>query len=138
MADVKYVLTLNEEQARLVSHACDFLSRIHIGQLRELRWEFMDMHIENGTQGKYIEMRDEVDRKIDELSDLAYPNGRCGKVKAIHDSQTADILYNVHQVLRHNIAYQNNPEGGIGVDFHEPIRLGSAPLPECFVEVKEE
>lgn len=133
MADVKYVLTLDEEQARLVSHACDFLSRIHIGQLRELRWEYMEMHIENGTQGKYVEMCNEVDRKIDELNDLAYPSCRYGKYRAVHDSRTADVLYNVHQVLRHKIAHQHNPEGGIGVDFHEPMRLGAAPLPECKV-----
>ena len=37
----KYMLLLNEDQARLVSRACEFYCRLHIGQLDEIRHELL-------------------------------------------------------------------------------------------------
>lgn len=132
----KYVLTLNREQAEIVSHACDLLSRLHIGQFQELKWELLNMNYDAGVGAEFIANKwEKVMQALDELRVLAYP----GYIKnpnydsVIGNIPVADNGYNVHQVLRYKMAYHDHPEGGDTVDFHKPIQLGKAELPICEV-----
>lgn len=132
----KYVLTLNREQAEVVSRACSLLSRLCIGQFRELRWEFINMNYNAGTGEDYFKNNwAKVDKLLDELRSLAFP----GCIKntnydsVVGNVPMADNAYNVHQVLRYQMAYHDHPEGRDTVNFHKPIQLGPAEIPKCKV-----
>lgn len=132
----QYVLTLNREQAEVVSRACDLLSRLHIGQYRELFWEFLSICANAQFDvDKIISNKEKIEFMLDELRSIAFPD-RIGNPhfdSVIANVPIADNGYNIHQVLRYAMAYYDQPEGGDTVDFHTPIQLGAAELPECKV-----
>ena len=134
----KYILELNEKQARLLSWALDTLPRLIEGRgrayqdLLESAWEkrskkatgkMMDDEFEGGWQ----KMREDAETFCCEIKrrfwDLP-PNAAYG----IHYDKTADILWDMYQVLRHEI-WKNNPDArNFTVDASPATQFGSEPL----------
>lgn len=132
----KYVLTLNREQAKIVSHACDLLSRLHIGQYRELFWEFLSICTSAQSDvNTVINNKEKIEGMLDELRSIAFPSriNNPNYDSVIANVPVADNGYNIHQVIRYTMAYHDHPEGGDTVNFHKPIQLGKAGLPKCEV-----
>ena len=115
----KYILEMNERQARLLSWALDTLPRLIEGQnfafqdLLESAWEkrckqatgkMMDDEFEGG----WNKMREDAETFCKEIKkrfwDLA-PNADYG----IHYDDTADILWDMYQVIRHQL-WMDNPD----------------------------
>lgn len=67
--ETKYVLTLSSEQARVVSHACELFTRLHIGQLNELTWELIDF-----SNKDFCERRDAAEPLLRQLRQLYFPD----------------------------------------------------------------
>lgn len=107
----KYVLEMNERQARLLSWVCDTFPRLIEGQshayqdLFESAWEkrckkatgkMMDDEFEGGWQ----KMREDAETFCKEIKrrfwDLA-PNADWG----VHYDDTADTIWDMHQAIRH-------------------------------------
>ena len=136
-----YTLHLTKRQVELLSYACDRFSRLIIGQdwtyqeLFEQAWEKrckeavgghgMDKEWDGGWQN----MREEAEAFSQNIKkrfwglDWRSMNG-------IHYDDTADILFSLHQVLRHQL-WLDRPEdkkSHITVDSDEAMPLGSEPL----------
>jgi hypothetical protein len=121
----KYTITLNENQLRLLSWACDVVSRIQICQLDRV--------------ADIIEPKDDPNfAKLHAFQDeLLYlkrwfglaPNASYGIFsEEVHNS--ARTLWDMHQVIRNRLAYDAHPgitpqnrwwNGKFTVDFDEPF-----------------
>ena len=122
-----YKITVTEQQANIIEVACDLFSRIHMGQLDELafmaiwgelqQWEG---HEVDGTIAKIG--CDVLKHELFGLpSDTTWGILQCG-----NDARTA---CDIHQVIRHRLSWDEHPEGGQTVNFHEPFKSGDGALP---------
>lgn len=134
----KYIIEMNERQARLLSWVCDTFPRLIEGQghayqdLFESAWEkrckkatgkMMDDEFEGGWQ----KMREDAETFCKEIKrrfwDLA-PNANWG----VHYDDTADIIWDMYQALRHEL-WKNQPEPkNYTVDAFPAHQFGSEPL----------
>lgn len=130
---VRYVLKLREEDARIVSRACELFTRLHIGQLDELVFELMKY--QEGDED-FSQKREIAKSLLMSVRSLMFPElpPFAGASHGAGHTEQDGRAWNVYQVLRSQIAWQNNPEGGYTVDFAEAINLLGFPLPECTVE----
>lgn len=132
-----YQLELTERQAKLLSYACDRLSRIICGQdwtYQEFMEEAWEKRCKEATgnsmdkewDGGWSEMREdaeEICKKIKKRFWGMDSNAMYG----IHYDDTADILFALHTVIRHQI-WLDGDRSFRGVDSDEPMHLGTEPL----------
>lgn len=136
----KYIIELTEKQAQLLSFACDQFPRLIQGQdwsFRELfeeAWErrckdatgnFMDENFEGGWHN----MREDAEIFCKEIKrrfwNLA-PNANYG----VHYDVTADILFDIHQAIRHQL-WLDTPDSerlNYTVDASPAHQFGSEPI----------
>lgn len=117
----KYILTLDEEQANLVSAACEFYARIRMGQFGEIIYKCLDPQI---TAEDYCKRREKAALLLDIAREAIYPDlDGIGHSYGICKFRDADRAYDVHQVIK-----QAMSPGFEAWSYHK--------LPEC--EVREE
>lgn len=116
MSGKKYRLTLTEEQAKIVSRACEFYARVGYGQYMEIVYDFLSPRDED-----FIERRDEAERLLFKAREQIYPDLvriRCASYGVGFDKRM-DKAYDVHQVLRHALGYPREPWNLDGSRFAE-------------------
>ena len=130
---VRYVLKLREEDARIVSRACELYTRLHIGQLDELVFELMQPQPGDDS---FSQKQDIAKSLLMTVRSLMFPElpPFAGASHGAGHTEQDGRAWNVHQVLRNRIAWNNNPDGGFTVDYSDAINLLGFPLPECTVE----
>ena len=135
-----YKITLTKRQVRLLSYVCDQFSRLICGQdrsfqeLMEAAWErrckeatgnMMDKQWEGG----WSHMRAEAEGLCNYIKKRFW-GLESNALHGIHYDQTADILWDIHQVLRHQLWLDKPDEDKptITVDASEAMRVGDEPL----------
>ena len=128
MDELRYVLEMSAEQAKMTSKALELYARLRIGQWRELDYLCLDL-----SDDDYCEKRDELVSRLLAARAVAYPElGRSeGRSYGIGMFPDADLAWELHEVLRHRIAWTEHPEGGITVNFDRPISLRGNELAKC-------
>lgn len=118
-------LEISEEHAKLLINILDFYSRIAIGQFEEIfygrkifSWNFSVLHTR----------REKVQRILNAIKHKL-SIGSFG-IYSKEVSEEAKIAYDIQQVIRYCIAWDNNPRGGITVDFDEPIQSSTVSFPK--------
>ena len=136
----KYIIEMNERQARLLSWVCDQFPRLIEGQgsayqdLFEAAWEkrcekatgeIMDKEYEGG----WYKMRDDAETFCKEIKrrfwDLA-PNANWG----VNYDDVSDIIWDMHQAIRYEL-WKNNPDPNkstMTVDAFPAYQFGVEPL----------
>lgn len=136
----EYTLQITERQARLLSWACDRIARLIEGQdwtYQELMEEAWEKRCKKATgnsmdkewDGGWYEMRNEAERICKEIK-LRFWGLDSNTLNGIHYDDSADILWDIHQVIRHQL-WLDRPEGEkshMTVDADEPMRVGNEPL----------
>ena len=90
-------LRLTDSQAQVVSRACEFYSRIVLGQFKEIIFEL----INHDTVDAVLEHRSEIESLLYEARDLIYPDLHgLGQSYGLGKFEHADTAYDVHQALR--------------------------------------
>lgn len=135
-----YTLHLTKRQVEILSYACDSFSRLICGQdwtfqnLFEAAWEkrckeatgkSMDKEWEGGWQN----MRDDAEVMSWEIKRRYWGLER-NAMHGVYYDDTADILFDLHQVLRHQL-WLDRPEdkkSHITVDADEAMQFGTEPL----------
>ena len=135
-----YCLHLTKRQAAILSYACDRFSRLICGQdwsyqeLMESAWEkrckkatgnFMDKEWDGGWHN----MRAEAEQ-ISKTIKKRFWGMESNAVHGILYDDTADILHDIHQVIRHQL-WLDRPESEkshITVDASEAMQIGEEPL----------
>lgn len=123
---------MDDKTARVVGRALEFYARIGIGQLEEItelaRWDQLNKL--DGSKPTYAEI-EEADVLLKQVKRLLFgleSNASLGILNP-KTSQPAQIAWAVSKSIRHRMAWDANPEGGMGVDFDEPLfieKLGAA------------
>lgn len=117
-----YTLHLTEKQAAEISHACETLARLRMGQI--------DMALRELPLDKPMEY--EQERYISNyLRSLYHQDGR----------QLHQVSWDLHQVIRHRLAWDRAYAEGIvkpgeprrwpemmGVMYDEPMQMGDEPM----------
>jgi len=116
---------ISEHQAHVLIEALELYSRIGMGQFHQI-WHVFDFP--SGA---------DTDRLFDELR---YEGGlKHGQYYGIRNSKIRDsfrISWDIYQVIRHRLAWDYEPKGGIGVQFDKPFKQGKEDL-ITFIENKE-
>lgn len=107
----QFEMRLNKRQLQVLSSACDHYSRILCGQLDVGLEDAIEKGIEReyttATFDKKFEIRDNVRDKIDEIKMLVWNMGR-GASHGVNYDDDSDLLFDIHQVLRHHL-WKMNP-----------------------------
>ena len=116
----KYVLEVNEKQTALISHALDIYSRLEAGHLE---WIF------SMIEWKHYDKLPEAKPLLEALKLLltGYPPHQHPGIGMLSNNATA--AWDLHRVIRHRLAWDREPQGGMGVFFDEPTStVGKEPL----------
>ena len=133
-----YQLELTERQARLLSWACDTIARIIEGQDRtyqdmlEAAWEkrckeATGKMMDNEWDGGWRNMRHDAERMCKEMKRRFWglePNALNG----VYYDKNGDTLWDIHQVIRHQLWLDNPNRSQISVDASEALQFGDEPL----------
>jgi hypothetical protein len=135
-----YTLTITEKQARALRDACELLSRIQGGQVREV---FEYLPLKKGVDWEvYHQIQDELTKRMPEiLKDGIDGWSRSFGVGHPELPESHDISWDLYQVIRYEISTQQAIDDGIiqkkgerdfskmmSVNYDPPMRFGSEKL----------
>lgn len=135
-----YTIELTERQVKLLSYTCDRMARLIQGQdwtyqeLMEEAWEkrckeSTGKMMDNTFEGGWHNMRSDAEAICKQIKKRFW-GLESNALYGIHYDDTADILWDIHQCLRHQL-WLDKPDGEkshITVDSDTPMRVGSEPL----------
>lgn len=134
-----YKLELTERQAKLLSYACDRLSRIIEGQdgtyqeFFEAAWEkrckeATGKPMDETWDGGWSEMRAEAEDICKQIKKRFW-GCEANAMYGIHYDDTADTLYDIHRVIRHQLYIDRGDTSLATVDAETPTSsIGTEPL----------
>lgn len=132
MTTKTYTLTVTENQARIIAHAVELMSRIQTGQW----FSFIDW-LPQQHQFSRHELREKLQPVMTEHFSKTKPDN-CPyvidgwnnnyNILAEYVPETARVAWDLQKVIEHRLAWDRNPEGGFTVDFDEPAHAGTEPL----------
>lgn len=143
----KYLLELTERQARLLSYVCDQFPRLIQGQgmayqeLFEAAWEkrckeAVGKGMDDKWEGGWHNMRHDAE-DICTLIKRRFWNCGYGAQYGIYYDETADIIWDIHRVIRHQLWQENPDRSQWTVDAENPTSaIGNEPLAK--ISSKEE
>lgn len=93
-----YVLKLTDEQAKVVSRACEFFARMKMGQFTEVIHNCMDVRSDN-----FCQRRECAEKSLLLARTYTHPElePSFGHSHGIGKFEDADTAYDVHQVIRY-------------------------------------
>ena len=99
-------LELTEEQAHIVSKACEFFARIRMGQYMEIVHNCLDV-----KQEHYSEKREALSRVLLHAREFTHPDleRNFGHSYGMGKYEDADRAFDVHQVIRHALGDDREP-----------------------------
>lgn len=124
----RYQLDLTKEQAITVMQALDLYSRIGMGQIREVVY-----HCANSEHDplKRAAARRQAEPLLDDaarvLTDL--PAGSYFAISAPQIDNSNRRAYDIQQVIRHRLAWDESPGGGWHREFDKPMPYSGEGLP---------
>ena len=137
---VRYTLELTKKQAQLLSYACDQFSRLICGQdwefqqLMEMAWEkrckeATGKMMDEEWDGGWYNMRHEAEEICKQIKKRFWGLDY-NALYGIHYDDDADILFDIHCVIRHQLWKDNDDEhkSNITVDAYEAMQVGNEPL----------
>lgn len=137
---VRYTLELTKKQAQLLSYACDQFSRLICGQswvyqeLLEAAWErrckkATGEMMSKVWDGGWYKMRQDAE-DISSTIKKRFWGLESNAYYGINYDDTADILFDIHCVIRHQLWKDNDDEhkSNVSVDAYEAMQVGNEPL----------
>ena len=99
-------LTLTEEQAQIVSRACEFYARIRMGQFMEIVYNCLEV-----KQDHYCEKQEALERVLLHAREYTHPDleRTFGHSYGMGKYEDADRAFDVHQVIRHALGDDREP-----------------------------
>ena len=128
-----YNLKINKTQAEVISKALDIFSRVGSGQVNEILWHpsvAKKMWVKNDNLTENQNSHKLIAKLLDDIKKIIWdydPNEHGGIGMA---EEIDKIAYDLHQVIRHKIAWEENPKGGNTINFHKPMQWSKEKLAE--------
>lgn len=135
--DAVVTIKCSIKQALIISECLDFKSRLYAGQT-EVISEFYDLH----RWGKISEKSRDVLRHLCKLIKyVCYPeldeNSYYGIYQRDKITEQPQKMFDMHQVIRHDISWYLHPKGGITVNFDKPMFTSTDKPIEITIEEKK-
>lgn len=128
MSEPAYELSpLTAEQARVLAAALELYARIGMGQIEHLLEEIRFSGLVTRPDGapvpaKDIERAEALVYQVKQVLTQFAPNTSKG-IAGPATPRVAQIAYEMYKAIRHRLAWDRNPQGGLGVDFDDPHAL---------------
>lgn len=110
-----YQITVTEKQAYIMRDALEVLSRLQIGQV----WAATDNLPSDSDKVRNWDMQKALEAAYEPFEPSSHKH-----------NDTSEIAWDLYTVIRHRLAWDNNPQGGYGVSFDKPMQMGSEQLAE--------
>jgi hypothetical protein len=125
----QYKVTLSEAQVDVILRALDMYSRLGCGQFEEIDRLFQFDPRRNPQSHGW-----ETRQKLDALKQLFLPLPGNASYSICSQEVPVDfrLAWDVHQTLRHHVSWERHPEGGVTVNFREPMNVSGETL--CTIE----
>jgi len=125
---MKIKLTITDKQAFHIMMALNLYSRINLGQLETIQEAIGPNRPEKYKipwVGTYI-------KQIEELKKLNFPELQPNESYGISQKEAPEVcreMIDIHDTIRHFLAWKENPEGGYTVNFNKPKNYSKDDLP---------
>lgn len=132
----RYTIEVSKHQLQMLSMMCDRMSRLICGQLDlsvqefvEQAWEQRHKSEDNphGMGEGWSDMRRDVEDRLAELKKLGWGLERNTNY-GIHYDELADLFFEMHQVMRHQLWLDNPGRFEFSVDGYTPLELTDEPM----------
>lgn len=133
---MKYVLTMNEEQAQTVLSALDFYMRMRMGQWDELRMLCFQAPVltADDSISKYRTLSDIIDEKLFEVRQIVMPELTRGASFGVYKFENTERAFNVLKAIRSARAWHRNQKGGYERIYDRPMAIHvREEMPQCEV-----
>lgn len=128
---IKMTITVDETQARVIMNALEFYARMSLGQF------------DNAIHDLFLGRRKwdwaQFDHYAWLLKNTVFPELSKNESYGIYNNEAgefAQIAWDIHQVIRHDLSWFMYPGGGMTVNFDKPMNTSEHKLPR--VEISEE
>lgn len=136
-----YTLTITEEHLKLLSEITDKMARVIVGQLDYGIGEEVDAAIaRHRSDGKWNDDFYEISKQAKVYLDMLHtmcwdqaPSTRYG----VHYSKKSDALWDMHEVLRHQMWKENPDRSKMTVDSDKPFHWNKE-IPLIKIELNDE
>jgi hypothetical protein len=126
VASATYHLHINEAQARVISHACEVLARLGMGQYKDAL-ECLPLR-EHAPDGWHEDMEG-IGHILKKHTTVLHGVGAYHGITSIKTSPESKTAWDLYQVVRHRLAWDAKPEGdAMSVMFDQPMKTGDQPL----------
>ena len=106
-------ITFTKEQAGLVSTACEFYTRIKIGQFNEIVWNTFSFNsdvIKNVSADEFCDRRDKAEEALFAARKFIYPELHgIGHSYGVGKFENADMAFDIYQVIRPHFGDDRSP-----------------------------
>ena len=132
----RYTIEVSKHQLQMLSMMCDRMSRLICGQLDNSVQEFVEeawckrhktKEKPSGMVEGWSNMRREVEDLLAKLKKLGWDLDRNADYGIGYDD-TADLLWEMHEVMRHQLWLDNPDRPEWSVDGDEPMKLTDEPM----------
>lgn len=97
-----YILTITQEQADIISKACDLYSRIRLGQFERLVDHTLEERLCDGLDvSEFVKRKNDATDLLEDARKVCFPELKQNSSYGIGNDKNAAIAFGVHQVLRH-------------------------------------
>lgn len=130
-----HLVGLSESQTQVLKESLEFYTRIHLGQLEAMEELFRFRGpIENRGDYDLSEHLDNCEQALAHLQEAKrlltglHPHQSKGLGQSSH--LEANIAFDLMKVVRHRLAWERSPEGGMQVCFDDPYLLNYSGEPK--------
>ena len=121
-----YHLHINEAQARAISHACEILARLGMGQFKDAL-ECLPLK-EYAPDGWWDDMEG-IAHILKKHTTVMHGVGAYHSIRSHKTSDTSKTARDLYQVIRHRLAWDAEPNWNpMSVVFDQPMRTSPEPL----------
>ena len=108
-----YTIEVTKAQAEVISTACELFARLRMGQFYDIVWKV------------FPDRMSEVN--LSEIEKHLEVAGKLLRNKGSHESNDSERTeksrraWDLHQVIRYRLSWDDKPQGGTTVNFYEPL-----------------
>jgi hypothetical protein len=127
MSQPTYTLHITAAQAQTISHACEVLARLGMGQFRDAL-ECLPLR-EYAPDGWHEDMEG-IAHILKKHTTIMPGIGAYIENTSRKTSEKSKVAFDVYQVIRYRLAWEKNPKGDpMSVQFDKPMKTSTEPLP---------
>lgn len=120
---------MDRETALIVKDACEFYSRVLMGQVEEVAVQTLYAWPEIIKQDSFSSIRACAECYLKQAKSVLFPELDSSAYYGVGHNIKVDTSWNVYQTIRHGISWHDHPEGGWTVNFDKPRSWSGTPLP---------